>query len=451
MNGPLPRMATPWHVLQQLASKARQAQTRQELLFVMANETFQLLPYRSALVFSVGAGGCRLACASGLAFIDRLGPYGSWTEQVLAHLRPRLATQRVFRASDLPADLAQPWAEYWPPQVHLHAVRGRDDQDEAVVAYLTDDAWPDSADDLLATLHQVHGVCLQALRERRGGWGQALSRLTRAGSAGRRYLLASLALAVAALFIPVRQFIIAPAEIVSLDSTVVTSPVEGIVAEMVARPNQPVKKGQVLVRLDDTALRNRLESARQALGVARADFLAGAHRAFVTQERGTDAGVLKGRIQERLAEVAFLQEQLAMLEIRASRDGVAVYGQANDWVGRPVNPGQRIMELADDARLGVQVWVPVADSINLQRGEAVQVLLYADPLHPLRATIEEASYHAVKSPDGVAAYRVRAQLADDSQPRLGLRGSAKISGEWVSLGYFIFRRPLSAARQWLGV
>lgn len=442
---PVSQAASAWRTLAQLGAKARQAQTPQELMFLMANETFALLPYRSALVLRQQGGRLHLACASGLAFIDRQGPYGAWVEQVLAQWQDRLDQQQVFTASDLDAELATGWAEHWPEQVHVHPVRGRDDALLAAVVYLSDHLWPETADALLATLHQVHGVCLQSLAERRTLWHSVQ------GAKAGRYVLGALALAVAALFIPIRQFIIAPAEIVALDSTVVSSPVEGIVAEMVAQPNQPVKKGDVLVRLDDTAIRNRLESARQALGVARADFMAGAHRAFVAQERSTETGVLKGRIQERLAEVAYLQDQLGMLEIRASRDGLAVYGQPSDWIGKPLSPGQRIMELANEARLGVNVWVPVADSINLERGEAVQVMLYADPLKPLSARIEEASYHAIKSPDGVAAYRVRAQLEPGSAVRLGLRGSAKISGQEVSLGYFVFRRPLAAVRQWLGV
>lgn len=449
MNASLPPSAGPWSALAQLTAKARQAQTVQELLFVMANDTFVLLPYRSALVFSTD-NASRLACASGLAFIDRHGPYASWAEQVIDALRPRLSGQQVFRASDLPADLSAAWAEYWPEQAHVHAVPGRDGHPLAVVVYLSDHVWPESADSLLATLHQVHGVCLQSLKDRRRGWARPRAE-GESGPRQRWWGWAALSLSAAAMFIPMRQFVIAPAEIVSLDSTVVTSPIEGIVAEVVAKPNQPVKKGDVLVRLDDTAIRNRLESARQALGVARADFISDAHRAFVAQDRNSDAGVLKGRIQERQADVAFLSEQLAMLDIRASRDGAAIYGQASDWVGRPVSPGQRIMELADESKLGVNVWVPVADSINLERGEPLHVLLYADPLKPFRATILEASYHALKSPEGVAAFRVRAQLEPGAELRLGLRGSAKISGEKVSLGYFIFRRPFSVARQWLGV
>ena len=73
------------------------------------------------------------------------------------------------------------------------------------------------------------------------------------------------------------------------------------------------------------------------------------------------------------------------------------------------------------------------------------------PIYPRTATIERASYQASKSPDGVAAYRVRGTLQAEDVSRLGLRGSAKIDGEEVPLGYFLFRRPLLVARQWLGL
>ncbi len=175
---------------------------------------------------------------------------------------------------------------------------------------------------MFGPLHQAYGLCLQTLRSRQRGWlagTRADGRPRRTG----RFLLAALALSVAVLCIPVRQFVVAPAEIISLDAVAVTSPVEGIVAELVAKPNQAVKKGDVLIRLDDTAIRNRLDSARQALEVARAEYLAGAHRAFVSSDKTSETGVLRGRISKQRAEGAFLQEQLGMQNSRALRDGIA--------------------------------------------------------------------------------------------------------------------------------
>lgn len=452
MNAPRERAGSAWTTLDQISAKARAAETEAALFFVMANDTFSMLPYRSALVLRARAtGGVRLACASGLSSVDHKASYGSWVEQVVKHLLPSLALQTRFGVTDVPQELATGWAEYWPERVGLYRVSGREGELLAVVVYLLEVDWPAVADAMLTTLHRLHGMCLEGVRQRRQHFaflqrnaeGQ-MPRATRIGAWG-------LALLVVALFMPVQQFVISPAEIISLDSAAVTAPVEGIVSELVAKPNKPVKKGDVLVRLDDTPIRNRLASAQQGLEVARAEFLAGSHRAFASSERSSDVGVLRGRISERAAEVNFLQEQLDMLDIKASRDGVAVYGQENDLIGKPVSPGQKLMELADPQRIGVNVWVPVADAINIEQGASMSVLLYADPLNPRKAVIERASYQAIKSPDGVAAYRVRGTLQAEDASRLGLRGSAKIDGERVALGYFLFRRPLLVVRQWLGL
>lgn len=442
---------SPWQVVRDLTAKARAAETEHALLFGIANDTFALLPYRSALVFTVHQGEPQLRYASGLTSVDRRSAFGSWAEQAMQVLLPRVAEQHRFTADDLPDGLRAAWCDYWPEAVHVHALAGSGAQPLGLVVYVSDTSWPAAAAPMLDILHQVHGVCLQNLRAVHSPWDGVKQLLDGRNLKTRKILVRVLLVLLVLLLMPIRQFVIAPAEIVSLDAIAVTSPVEGIIAQMVAKPNQPVKQGDVLIRLDDTAIRNRLESARQSLEVSRAEYLAGAHRAFVSTDKTAEAGVLKGRINERLAEVAFLQDQLRLLDIRASRDGIAVYGQENDWVGKPVSAGQRILELADSNQVGVHVWVPVADAINMRTGEPIHVLLYADPWHPLRATIELAGYQATKSPDGVAAYRVRATLPPQDNVRLGLRGNAKIDGEWVVLGYFIFRRPLSTVRQWLGV
>lgn len=440
-----------WQVLEELTTKARSADTEQALLFAVANDTRALLPYRTALVFTMHQNEPMLGCASGLTSVDRRSAFGSWAEQAVRSFLPQLFDRQRLTVQDLPEDLREPWQEYWPEWVQLHPMSGTGGELLGVVVYVTDQPWPDATVPMLNALHQMHGVCLQNLRAQKGPFDFFKQLVDGRNLKTRKVLLRSMVGLLVVMLVPIRQFVIAPAEIISLDSIAVTSPVEGIVADLAAKPNQPVKKGDVLFRLDDTAIRNRLESARQGLEVSRAEYLAGAHRAFVSNEKTADAGVLRGRINERLAEVAFLQEQLQMLVIRAVRDGIAVYGQENDWIGKPVSPGQRIMELADSTQVGVIAWVPVADAINMNTGQDIHVLLYADPLSPMKARVEQASYQATKSPDGVAAYRVRATLPPQDAVRLGLRGSAKINGDWVVLGYFIFRRPIGVVRQWLGV
>jgi hypothetical protein len=65
--------------------------------------------------------------------------------------------------------------------------------------------------------------------------------------------------------------------------------------------------------------------------------------------------------------------------------------------------------------------------------------------------VKSVSYQAEPTTSGILAYRVKAELdAEDQLPRIGLMGTAKISGNRVPLIYYLFRKPISAARQWLG-
>ena len=63
------------------------------------------------------------------------------------------------------------------------------------------------------------------------------------------------------------------------------------------------------------------------------------------------------------------------------------------------------------------------------------------------------AYRAEADAAGVSSYPVLARVNDPTAPpeRLGLRGTARVYGEPVSLFYYLLRRPITALRQWTGV
>jgi len=84
----------------------------------------------------------------------------------------------------------------------------------------------------------------------------------------------------------------------------------------------------------------------------------------------------------------------------------------------------------------------------------VRVFLDAAPLAPLEARVVQAAYKAEADAAGVSSYAVIARPndeADAAPARLGLRGTARVYGEPVSLLYYLLRRPLTAVRQWTGL
>ena len=113
------------------------------------------------------------------------------------------------------------------------------------------------------------------------------------------------------------------------------------------------------------------------------------------------------------------------------------------------------MQLADPADAGVLIWLPVSDALNLEPGAPIRLFLSTTPLDPLSGKLVQTSYQAVLSPDGVSAYRLRGAFDEMDEAkikaRIGLRGTARVSGDWATLGYFLFRRPISALREWTGL
>lgn len=84
----------------------------------------------------------------------------------------------------------------------------------------------------------------------------------------------------------------------------------------------------------------------------------------------------------------------------------------------------------------------------------MKAFLNSDPLNPVAGEVSQVDYQARLSEANVAVYRVVARIdgrADSEPHRLGTRGTAQLYGPPANLALFLFRRPLSALRQWAGL
>src|ERR1700730_17960927 len=73
--------------LVQLLKRARQAETEQELAFIIVNETHNLVPYRQAVLWrrDRGARGKAIAMSGGAA-VERNAPFTLWLDRALGRL-----------------------------------------------------------------------------------------------------------------------------------------------------------------------------------------------------------------------------------------------------------------------------------------------------------------------------------------------------------------------------
>lgn len=133
-------------------------------------------------------------------------------------------------------------------------------------------------------------------------------------------------------------------------------------------------------------------------------------------------------------------------------DGIVIYSAPKDWLGKPVSVGERVMLIADPNNKKLDIELPVNDAINVSPGTRVKFYLNVDPLNPLDAKLRYVSYSAEETPGGDLAYHLKADfLKDQKIPRIGLKGTAKVYGERVSLFYYLFWRPIAWLRQTLGI
>ena len=111
------------------------------------------------------------------------------------------------------------------------------------------------------------------------------------------------------------------------------------------------------------------------------------------------------------------------------------------------------MELANPSEIEFRIDLGVADAIVLREAARVKVFLDADPLRPIEARLVRASYRAKMRDSQQLAFRLVAvaEAGSVENLRLGARGTAQIYSDRVPLGFYLLRRPIAAARQWLGL
>jgi Biotin-lipoyl like len=433
-------------VLLQIEARALEAQALPALRFTIVNETHALTAYRQAAMFELQGDRLVLASASGLVSVANESPFAVWLSRFAQRFPRDGAIHRLDLADASPEDAAG-WGEWLPEHLVLVPLRDRKGTLQGIVMYAAETPWSDEACDLLGRLHVTYGYCFAGMRQTAQDRWQWLRSLFKKRN---RWLIAGAL--VACLFIPVRLSVLAPAEVIALNAMAVAAPQDGVVGTFAVTPNARVKAGDLLFSLDDSSLLNRLAVSRKALEIAQADAHVAQQRAFDDVKSKADVAVALGRVREKEAELAAVETQAQRVEVRADKDGIAIFSDTNDWIGRPVMTGERVMQLAQPEDSGIQVWLAVADAINLELDAPVRLFLHTDPLSPRSGRLIEASYQATLSPESVASYKLRARFEEGTElPRIGLRGTARISGEWVLLGYYLFRRPLAHLREWSGL
>jgi hypothetical protein len=433
--------------LLEMGRRARMAASVDELAFMLVNGTHSLTPYRQAALWWSDAG---VQALSGVVQPDHNAPYVDWLLRVFkaqANDEPNIT--RIDHGS-LPDALRNTWAEWLPAHALRVPLTG---QPGGALLLARDAEWTDSD---LALLQEwchtwLHAWRAKKMSTRTASWRQWVQSADRTRAWYRRKTTWAITALLLILCTPVRMTVLAAGEVVPAQPVVVRAPIEGVIERFDVQPNNTVKKGQALFGFDPVLIETRVNVARQALETALAQYRQTSQMALSDPKFKIELASQAGSIEEKRAEFEYLKDQKQRATEKAPAEGVVLFDDPSSWVGKPVAIGERIMRIAKTGDNEVEAWLPISDAVDLTLGDSIVLYLQANPLSPVSAKLSYFSHEAMERPDGTYAYRIRGQLDPDQAPRVGLKGTAKVSGRWTVMGYWLLRRPMAVIRATLGL
>ncbi|MDE1464840.1 efflux RND transporter periplasmic adaptor subunit [Spartinivicinus poritis] len=439
-----PKYITNLTRLVQLENQVRQTKSIKALQFLAVNHTRQLLRYDQAFLVFRHRHQWRLVSIANTTVVDTHSPLACIIKAITqshstffkqSALNPNI--QQLCKNTDNSyRQLMMPHILYQPIKLPTGKLVG------GLWLGRAQKQWQPAEQTLLTHLSTIYGHGFQAL----GLKDKQLSRLT-----PKKYIACCIALIFLFCY-PVSLTITAPAEIVARTPTIVSAPINGVIKQLWVKPNQSVASQQKLFSFETTALANQYAISQQQLNLAYTRYHQALQISLKKSLVENNIALYQAEAKLRLAESKFTQAQLDQAEVVATQAGIVQFSSVSDWQGRPVITGEQVMTISDPQDVMVNIYVPVKNHTIFPEKAQIKLFLDAVPLQPLQATLQQVSFTAAPHPLAGLSYQLSASLDNKhTKAQIGLKGTAKVYSEPVSLFYYLFRRPITAIRQYLGV
>ncbi len=450
-----------------LLKSARHKSKKTELEFLIVNQTFNLVNYRNCVYWEYKNNKVIIKNVSGLVQIDPDGPYTQWLSRVInkyvKNKIQKLSTQKDKEEEDKKVsyskllqvtidDCDQKNRDDWNKWVGNNAfIMIMENSHEDLIGGL----WIDREKDfvslekaILEDLGDGYAHALQSFDKIQGKKSALFPFLNISGLKTKLFFLTLLLI----MFIPVRMSATAPAEIVASKPDSINIPFDGVIDSVEVSPGQEVKAGDVLMRMDSTLLENKVTMTMGELTAAEIALRKTERESMKDRKKLAEIAILKSRLSQKEAEVAFARQMLELAVIVADRDGVAIFADTNALTGKPVQTGEQVMQLANLTDSELMIRMPVSSMIKIDENIPAKFFLNVNPFDSQEATYENIGYQATMDGGGLMTYKIRGRFVEtDQNLRIGWTGTGKVYGERTILAVNILRRPITTLRRKLGL
>jgi len=431
-----------------LEKKVREALSKDELNFILVNEIREIVDFTNAfLLKQTPIGIFNVEAISDLAIVDRTAPLVTFIEKIVNHKdhnQPKdiinIDIQDFAKKNKLTKN------KNLPNILILIPIHSPQKGHQGFVAINKESEINDSEIELLKHLSGTFGHAFNSFIST----FPIKESIKKYFSGKNKWKTIVIILLI--IFFPVSMTTTAPVEVVAKNPSLITAPFNGVIKKIIVNNNDTVESGDLLAVLEDNDLINQYNLAKQTLQVAEKELLRTRQSSFSDNTEKSKLAELQSQVLLKKAEMNYANEKLEMTKILSSINGVAIVENTLDWQGKPVNVGEKIMTIADPNLVEFLIWLPVKDSIIINNKAKVKIFLDINPINSLKGKVLRASYKPYLSPSEVLSYKLVSSFDENQEiPRLGLRGTAKIYGSRVTLFYYLFRKPITYMRQFIGI
>ena len=310
-----------------LEKKAREARSQDELHFVIANETRQIIDYISAfLLLKTPADKFNIKATSDLATVDRTSPLLTFIENFVNNDKS-LSDKEIqnLELDKIAKNINSEKPKNLPENILFIPIISPQKGLQGYLLLVRSEKFSENEIELAGHLSSTYGHAFNSFLKDFSIKNHYKKYLT-----GKKSWKIYAAIFII-LILPIRITSTAPVEVIAKNPSLVTSPFDGVVKNIVASNNDKIKQGDLLVLLEDIELKNNLNITNQSLQVAQKELLRSRQSSFTNNEEKARLAELVAQVELKKVEVASAQEKLKNTKLFAKQKGIAIVDQKNDW------------------------------------------------------------------------------------------------------------------------
>lgn len=438
------------YIINRLNLKSFRAKTKEALSFVILNDTVHMAHYNNALLWNFEKRKPALIGVSGRYKIEKTSTIiNKWTTLLtsIGNLeKPQVIYGPQFQNQELWKDVGgtEESVILWLPIII--------DNKLALGLWLEvhDPAkLPISSEETLQLLNSflipAYGTAWENLKPRIPFRAYA--------SKYSKYLIPGLIGAMLLLgFVRIPLRIVAPCEIIPKDPYLVTAPLDGIIAEIIVKPGENVRKGDLLFEYDKRIPLQSLKVAEKEVEMVQSELNRAINMGQKDDKSLSEMALLQLKLKKERINLDLANYQASRLSVKAPFDGIVVLDDPDNWRGKPVKVGEKVLIVTDPKNTKVLIWIPESDNVALDPAIPVKVFLNVNPYTSYKAKLSYIANSTTISAHNVPSFLAEANWIDHSpEIKLGLKGTAVLYGENVSLFYYLIRKPWATFRYYVGI